>query len=59
MPMEIQISCPWHSAVEKVEMPERHQNFDGEVMCNPPEAADSKPVIVKIASFKIVSVTKP
>ena len=46
--MEFEFYCPHHNEVEKLQVPDSYQYFEGEVDCSPPSGETGRPLKVRI-----------
>ena len=46
--MEFEFYCPHHNEVEKLQVPDSYQYFEGELDCAPPPGQTGRPLKVRI-----------
>ena len=58
--MEIEIQCPVHGAIEKIELPDGYREFVGEIACATPIPNHTRGALLKITIVdgKLVSVQR-
>ena len=56
--MEIEIQCPFHAQVEKLELPDGYTDFEGEVKCPSTPRGDKLVLRIKVEDGKVTSVTR-